>query len=116
MVYNIYLISSKYDDKKFYKIGWTKRDPEKRLKELKTGNSQNLKIEFVFKSKFGPKIESNLHRKFSSKRKNGEWFELNEEEAYNFINECQDQHNMFQTLIENNTWIQDESKEFKKYL
>jgi hypothetical protein len=115
-MYSIYLISSKYENQTFYKIGWTKRSPEKRLKELKTGNSQDLKIEKVFKSKFGPKIERNLHRRFSSKRKNGEWFELDEDEVSQFENLCKEQNDMFQILIENNTWIQEESKDFQKYL
>jgi hypothetical protein len=116
MVYNIYLISSEYNDGKFYKIGWTKRNPKIRLKELKTANSQDLNIEYVFPSKFGPKIEKNLHRKYSDKRCNGEWFELNQKEVSEFLNECKKQHDMFQMLIDNNTWVQDKSKEFKKYI
>jgi hypothetical protein len=115
-VYNLYLISSDYNNKKFYKIGWTKRDPQKRLKELKTANSQDLNIEYILTSKFGPRIEKNLHRKYSNKRCNGEWFELNQKEASEFIDECKKQDHIFQILIDNNTWIQDNSKEFKKYL
>jgi hypothetical protein len=115
-MYNVYLISSEYNNRKFYKIGWTKRDPNKRLKELKTANSQNLKIEKVFKTKFGPKIEKNLHRIFDKKRKNGEWFSLNKREVDEFIIECQKQHDMFKLLVENNTWVQEKSKEFQKYI
>jgi hypothetical protein len=115
-MYTIYLISSTYENQTFYKIGWTKRSPEKRLKELKTANSQDLKIEKIFKTKFGPKIESNLHRKFSSKRRNGEWFELDTNDVEKFNQVCKEQNDMFQILIENNTWVQEESKDFKKYL
>ena len=115
-MYNVYLISSEYSNEKFYKIGWTKRDPNSRLKELRTSNSQNLKIEKVFKTKFGPKIEKNLHRIFNNKRKNGEWFSLNKNDVDEFITECQKQHDIFQLLVENNTWIQEKSKEFQKYI
>lgn len=114
-MYSIYLISSNYEDKKFYKIGWTKRDPELRLNELKTANSQDLKIEKVFNSKFGPKIESSLHRIFKSKRCNGEWFELNECDVNNFELVCKQYHDSFNLLIEDNSWVK-ESKEFGKYL
>jgi hypothetical protein len=115
-MYNVYLISSEYSNEKFYKIGWTKRDPNSRLKELRTSNSQNLKIEKVFKTKFGPKIEKNLHRIFNNKRKNGEWFSLNKKDVDEFITECQKQHDIFQLLVENNTWVQEKSKEFQKYI
>jgi hypothetical protein len=115
-MYNVYLISSEYSNEKFYKIGWTKRDPNSRLKELRTSNSQNLKIEKVFKTKFGPKIEKNLHRIFNNKRKNGEWFSLNKKDVEEFITECQKQHDIFELLVENNTWIQEKSKEFQKYI
>ena len=105
-MYTIYLISSTYENQTFYKIGWTKRSPEKRLKELRTANSQDLKIEKVFKSKFGPKIESNLHRRFSSKRKNGEWFELDIKDVDEFENLCKEQNDMFKILIEENKLFQ----------
>lgn len=114
-MYSIYLISSEYENMKFYKIGWTKRDPNKRLKELKTANSQNLKIEKVFQSKYGPRIEANLHRRFNNKRCNGEWFELSNEDVNKFENICKKENDIFEFLLSENDCIKN-SKEFNKYL
>ena len=43
----IYLIEDRNNNT--YKIGVTKRDPEKRLKKLQTGNSSELKIKYLYK-------------------------------------------------------------------
>jgi hypothetical protein len=113
-MYKIYLISSHHKDEIYYKIGWTKRDPIKRLKELKTGNSQELELLQVFESKWGPKIESSLHRNFKHVRCEGEWFKLSLEDANNFQSLCKMNHDSFEILAESNSWFQ-ESKQFRKY-
>ncbi len=113
-MYKIYLISSHHSDNIYYKIGWTKRDPIKRLKELKTGNSHELNLLKVFESKWGPRIESNLHRNFKHQRCEGEWFLLSDDDVLNFEDICKKNHDTFEALKEN-SWIQ-QSKEFSKYL
>ena len=72
-------------------------------------------IESFIKS-VGPKEIQIKDRIFDKKRKNGEWFSLNKKEVDEFIIECQKQHDMFQLLVENNTWVQEKSKEFQKYI
>jgi len=114
-VYKIYLISAIYPDAAYYKIGWTKRDPKKRLKELKTANSQELNLVSVFESKWGPRIESNLHRHFQSLRCEGEWFRLEPEQVLKFNEICQRNHDIFDLMSKENSWFR-ERKEFSKYL
>ena len=46
----IYLIEDKNNNT--YKIGVTKGDPKKRLKNLQTGNSSELEIKYLFEYKF----------------------------------------------------------------
>lgn len=115
-MYCVYLISStEANGKKTYKIGRTKRDPQIRMKELATGNHNQLEIEHVFTSRWGTKIESHLHRKYKNINTSGEWFQLSDRQVDEFIAECQSQHDMFEFLLENNTWFQ-EQPEFKKFI
>jgi len=114
-MYKIYLISANHQDGFYYKIGWTKRDPNKRLKELKTGNSQELQLVNVFESKWGPRIESNLHRHFNQFRCEGEWFKLEPEQVEQFKELCERNHNIFELMAKENSWFR-ERKEFSKYL
>ena len=114
-MYHVYLISSHHQDDIYYKIGWTKRDPKKRLKELKTGNSQELELVQIFESKWGPKIESNLHKNFKHLRCQGEWFKLSSEDVDSFQNLCKSNHDAFEFLSKENSWFQ-QSKQLSKYL
>lgn len=114
-MYKVYLISTTYPYGSYYKIGWTKRNPNQRLKELKTANSQELELVNYFESKWGPKIESSLHRKFKEYQCEGEWFKLPESEVLNFKNSCQNIHDVFNFLEKENTWFI-QSKTLSKYV
>ncbi len=103
-MYKVYLISCGDIDKE-YKIGFTKRKVEDRIKSFKTGNSNTFEIVSVFESKWGSKIEAFLHRKFSCKNLGGEWFRLSEEEVKNFYKTCEYQHNIFELINNENTYI-----------
>ena len=81
-----------------YKIGITKYDGKKRIKGLSTGNSDEINVISEFKSEFNNRIENALHKRYSTKRLKGEWFELNEDDVNNFIYECQKLHNAFKIL------------------
>lgn len=113
-MYKVYLISSYHQNDVYYKIGWTKRDPAKRLKELRTGNSQKLELVKIFESKWGPRVESSLHKHFKDKRCEGEWFLLSEQDVSQFESICQKNNDIFDTLLKENSWFQ-QSKEFSKY-
>ena len=63
----------------FYKIGYSK-DPEKRVKQLNTGNSTSLKLIKKFKTKYDSKIESYLKKYFKTRNVRGEWFDLSNDD------------------------------------
>lgn len=113
-MFKVYLISANYPDSQYYKIGWTKRDPIKRLKELKTGNSQELELVDFFESKWGPRIEANLHKYYDRDRCQGEWFKLNPEQVSEFKEVCRKNHDIFELMSEENSFFK-EKKEFSKY-
>lgn len=102
-MYKVYLI--KNSDENQYKIGYTRRDVEQRLKEFKTGNCNELKVIHEFESEWGTKIESSLHRRFRTKKIDGEWFYLEKGEVDNFLCECQKLHFAFELLAENNSFV-----------
>jgi predicted RNase H-related nuclease YkuK (DUF458 family) len=115
MIYILYLISAEIDGKKYYKIGYTKRSVEERIKEFKTGNVSEFEIVDSFSSKWGSKIESLLHKYYKDKKVNGEWFDLNEKEVSKFNEACQKIHNNFKMMFEVNTYIMDRVEKGKKY-
>ena len=104
-MYKVYLISTDDDGHRKYKIGYTRRDVEKRVKEFQTGNSSQFEIVSVFKSKWGSKIEAILKRKFKDIKINGEWFYRTDKDVLNFNNSCQEIHDNFDILNNNNTWL-----------
>jgi len=108
-VYKVYLIEIN-DIVKRYKIGWTKRDVQQRLKQLQTGAHSKLNIIDVFESKWGSKIESILHRTYFRGKKTGEWFELTDEEVLNFKNNCEKAHNDLEMMWNENTWVKERGR------
>ena len=83
----IYLIESYSEHETIYKIGFSK-DPDKRIKELKTGNPSKLSILYRFPTTHKRKIETSLHNLYSHKRKDGEWFDLNSVDVDKFEERC----------------------------
>lgn len=86
MVKYIYLIHSLEDSN--YKIGVSIR-PKKRLKQLQTGNSSELKLVETYKSEFADQIERTLHRRYTHLKKEGEWFNLGISNEVTFVSECE---------------------------
>lgn len=115
MLYTIYLISAEIDETTYYKIGYTRRDINKRLNELKTANASDLSIIREYKSIWGSKLESYLHRYFKSKKINREWFLLSDEDIRLFESICTSYCNQLDIILNENTWIK-ESKLFSKYI
>jgi predicted GIY-YIG superfamily endonuclease len=91
-VKSVYLIRG--NDGK-YKIGIAK-NPKKRIKQLQTGNSDELTLIETYPSENASKIESALHRQFSHVKLNGEWFDLSIKEESQFIKNCE---NIDKTII-----------------
>lgn len=57
------------------KIGRT-IDPKQRLRQLRQEHGRQLEYKKLMKSKNAPKDESRLHKKYESRRIDGEWFDL----------------------------------------
>ncbi len=105
-MYNVYLISSCLDDDKtYYKIGFTKRDVNYRLLELKTSNAHNLEIVYSFNSKWGTKIESWMHNHYKKSNIRGEWFQLTDVDVLEFKTLCLKQHDIYEMLYNENPFF-----------
>jgi len=83
----IYLIQSQEDG--YYKIGVSKH-PKKRIKELQTGNSSELKLIWSFESEYPHLVERALQRRYDHLRKEGEWFDLSINEDVSFLTDCKE--------------------------
>ena len=59
-----------------YKIGRS-RDPQWRVRQLQTGAAHPIDVVFTIRTRQHG-LERALHQRFSSLRKRGEWFELND--------------------------------------
>lgn len=59
------------------KIGYTRGEPEVRLKQLQTGSAADLRLMAYHAGSI--EDEKFLHSKFASQRRRGEWFEMSEE-------------------------------------
>lgn len=102
-MYTVYLIKNLDDNQ--YKIGYTRRSVEQRIKEFKTGNCNHLKVIHQFESIWGTKIEATLHRRFGTKKIEGEWFYLEKEDVDNFLIECINLDKNFKILNELNSYV-----------
>lgn len=111
---SVYLVSSTIEGVICYKIGYTKRDPNQRIREMKTGNASRLEVVESFQSKWGTQIEAKLHRVFQDKRISGEWFRLNAYDISQFKKLCEQTHEIFELLSKDNSWFQ-ESNLYEKF-
>ena len=84
----VYLIG--YDGEPgVYKIGSTRSsDIGKRMRALQTSSPKKLVLAESFKTGKPFRLEHMLHRVFSENRLEGEWFELGEDAACRFREQC----------------------------
>ena len=99
---NIYLLCELGSNPERYKIGITKGDPKKRIKQLQTGCSNEIILLKTFNSKYYTKIESSLHREYKLYASSGgkEWFQLPTELVYQFEDRCNQLEDIFNMLEE----------------
>lgn len=109
-MYNVYLICAEFEGRRLFKIGYTRRPIEKRIKEIKTGNGHEIYLVSSFNSKWGTKIEAQLHRTFKSKKVNGEWFDLTDEEVKSFGDKCKTTHETIELITTHNTYYLETGK------
>lgn len=98
----VYLIQSL--ENSCFKIGISK-NPQKRIKQLKTGNSSDLKLIDSFYSKHPYKLEKFLQRHYNYAKKEGEWFELPLTEAFSFMKKCEKFEENILILEKNNDFL-----------
>lgn len=74
-----------------HKIGLSKHHPEKRVKQLQTGNGGEIRVLSLYESENYKKVERILHARFWCMRtiSQNEWFKLKDEDVFAFLNECQ---------------------------
>lgn len=96
----VYLINAWGTEK--YKIGYTKRDINHRLRELQTGCPDEIILVKKFECKHYQKVESWLHRKHNFKRIEGEWFILEDIDVHEFLPECDKIHLTIEYLLKEN--------------
>ncbi len=87
-----------------YKIGITKNAPEKRVKQLQTGNSDKITLLKSYQSENYLKVEQSMHRlyaSFKTESKN-EWFALKDEHVLSFIEECKKADEIIDFMYKNN--------------
>ena len=106
-MWKIYLISSTMQGDKVYKIGFTKREIAERIKEFKTGNSNEFIVESFFVSKWAKKIEQALHRHFLQYKVGGEWFKLEQSHLADFLRICQITHDNIELIDKYNSYVSD---------
>lgn len=92
-------------DTDYYKIGVTKRSVEKRIKQLKTGNPDEILLVKQFECEYYRKVESWLHRKHAAKRVEGEWFILDEDDIKIFEDDCKKYSETIKLLMEENPFF-----------
>jgi len=99
----IYLLHAVDTEK--YKVGITSGPIEKRVAQLQTGNPDKIILLRDYESDHYRYIESFLHRKFMSKRAEGEWFLLEDSDVFNFIDYCQEIEEIASFLSKNNEFF-----------
>ena len=87
-----------------HKIGVTKNDPNLRVKQLSTGNSNQIRLLDYYESENNRKIEVNFHKRFKSYKtqSKNEWFNLPNEFILNFKQECKKADDLIIFLKQNN--------------
>lgn len=62
-----------------YKIGYTTRSAERRIKEMQTANPGAMDVVAEFNTKHAAQLEGILHRHYARFLINGEWFDFGED-------------------------------------
>ena len=86
-----------------YKIGITKNDPNKRIKQLQTGNSSKLTLMKFYTSENYLKVERWLHRKYHVKTQaKNEFRSLTDEQVFSFLEDCKKADETISFLLKEN--------------
>lgn len=101
-VYLLFCVNK--DGSEGYKIGVTKNDPIKRVKQLSTGNPSKIELLKHYKSENYFKVEKSIHRLYASQKtsSDNEWFILEDEHVLTFLDECKKVDDIIDFMLKNN--------------
>lgn len=104
MGYVYLLLEIDRSDNENYKIGFSKKDPKLRVKQLQTGNPNEISVARVYESDNYLKVEKWLHKKYGylKTEANNEWRMLESEHVFSFIEDCKEADDIIKFLIKNN--------------
>lgn len=86
-----------------FKIGITKNDPAKRIKQLQTGNPRTIRLVKFYQSQNYLKVERWLHRKYQLKTEaENEWRSLSNEEILSFHEDCKKADDVITMMLNDN--------------
>lgn len=104
MGYVYLLLQLDFEGNESYKIGITKNDPNKRVKQLQTGNPNKISLHKKYESKNYLKVERWLHRKYQTRTEaKNEWRTLTYEQVFSFLDDCKTADDNIQFLLDNNS-------------
>ena len=96
----VYLLGDCGQDNCF-KIGMTRGKIEKRIKQLQTGNGEEIYLVNYYETEYPFYIERSLHLKFFPEKKRNEWFTLEVEDIVKFKEYCREFENTAIVLKDN---------------
>ena len=85
----VYLLGDAGQDNAF-KIGMTRNGVDKRIKQLQTGNGEEIYLVDYYETDYPFFLERSLHLKFYPKQKRNEWFKLECDDIVKFKQHCQE--------------------------
>lgn len=95
----VYLIEDSCNE--VYKIGVTRKSAKARLKQLQTGNPNELKLLEYFECEYPFRLENLLHNKYKLQQAFNEWYYMTKEDINNFIEDCKFYDNMIEVMKDN---------------
>ena len=95
----VYLIAD--ENNQVYKIGASRNSALKRMKQLQTGNANELKVVFKYDCNYPYRLESMLHNWCSHKKVLNEWYSLSIDDVLNFEKTCQEVDNIIEVMKDN---------------
>ena len=99
----VYLLYSLDTDS--YKIGITTKSVKKRIVELQTGNSSEIKELYSYETKNYKRLERMLHLYYSNQNIKNEWFELGDKQWLNFLVKCKEFDEVIELLKRENYYF-----------
>lgn len=96
----VYLLGDSGQDNTF-KIGMTRGTIEKRIKQLQTGNGEEIYLVDFYETIYPFFLERLLHTKLFPKQKRNEWFNLEASDIVNFKNYCKEFEAVAESLKDN---------------